>query len=84
MDSIDFSLEQQNPSDYDYEEAHRHYTMCDSAGVVDYYGAVEFLRGVTPLMKNPQEQHVLTQLLLIAEKYEDILLKPQRADEVLS
>lgn len=83
MDSIDFSLETQNPSDYDYNEAHRHYTMCDASNVIDYYGVLEFLRGVTPLMKNPQEQHILTQLLLIAEKYEHVLLKMDRADKVL-
>jgi hypothetical protein len=83
MNSIDFSLEQQDFDDYDYYEAHKHYTLCDAAHVLDQYGVVEFLRGVSPLMKHPREQHVLTQLLLLAEKYEHVLLKMDRADRVL-
>lgn len=83
MDSLDFSLEQQDFSDHDYEEAHRHFTMSSSANIVDYYGVIAFLRGVTPLMNNPQEQHVMTQLLSIAEKYEHVLLKMTPAERVL-
>jgi hypothetical protein len=78
-----FCLEQQDFEPYDYYEAHKHYTMCDAAHVIDQFGVIDFLRGVTPLMKHPQEQHVLTQLLLIAEKYEHVLLKMDRADRVL-
>jgi len=81
--SLDFSLEQQDFNDYDYYEAHKHYTLCDAAHVLDQYGVLEFLRGVTPLMKHPREQHILTQLQLIAEKYEHVLLKMERADKVL-
>ena len=84
MDSLDFSLEQQDFDAYDYYEAHKHYTLCDASHVLDQFGVIEFLRGVTPLMKNPREQHVLTQLLLVAEKYEHVLLKMERADEVLN
>ena len=78
-----FCLEQQDFDDYDYYEAHKHYTLCDAAHVLDQFGVLEFLRGVTPLMKHPKEQHVLTQLQLIAEKYEHVLLKMERADRVL-
>jgi hypothetical protein len=85
MNSIEFSLEQQDneASEVAYEEAHRHFVMCDSARLVDNFGVLSFLRHVTPLMNNPQEQHVLTQLLLIAEKYEHVLLKMTPADRVL-
>ena len=78
-----FCLEQQDFDVYAYYEAHKHYTMCDAAHVLDQYGVIEFLRGVTPLMKHPREQHVLTQLQLIAEKYEHVLLKMEPADKVL-
>ena len=81
--SKQFCLEQQDFDDYDYYEAHKHYTLCDAAHVLDQFGVLEFLRGVTPLMKHPREQHVLTQLQLIAEKYEHVLLKMEPADRVL-
>jgi hypothetical protein len=70
-------------TDIDFSEAGHFYTILDSALLIDDMGVVPFLRDVTRHMMNPMEQHVLTQLLLIAEKYEHVLLKMRRADEVL-
>lgn len=81
MNYTDFSLEE--PTAYDYEDAHKHYTLCDVSHVIDDYGVMEFLRGITPLLNSPREQHVMAQLLQIAEKYEHVLLKMERADTVL-
>jgi hypothetical protein len=70
-------------TDIDFSEAGHFYTVLDSALLIDEMGVVPFLRDVTRHMMNPIEQHVLTQLLLIAEKHERVLYSMRRADEVL-
>jgi hypothetical protein len=79
MNSIDNYL----VSDADLAEAGHFYTILDTSHLIDDMGVVPFLRDVTRYMNNPMEQHVLTQLLRIAEKYEHVLLKMDNADEVL-
>ena len=70
-------------SDVDYVEAGHYFTLLDASHLIDNMGVVPFLREATRLMNSPQEQHVLTQLLRIAETHERVLLKMERADEVL-
>jgi hypothetical protein len=70
-------------TDIDFSEAGHFYTILDAALLIDEMGVVAFLRDITRHMNNPMEQHVATQLCRVAEKYEHILLKMRRADEVL-
>lgn len=71
-----------NPEE-DFREASEYYTLLDASHLIDDMGVLPFLRETVRTMNNPTEQHVLTQLLLIAEKYEHVMLKMKRADEVL-
>lgn len=77
------SLDTSVVTDADFLEAHNYFNAIDSAELIDDLGIVYFLRDVVPLMNNPMQQHMTTQLLLLAEKYEHVLLKTHRADEVL-
>lgn len=81
MNTLEYSEEY--ISNEDLAEAGHYYTILDTSHLIDDMGVLPFLREVTRTMNNPMEQHVLTQLLLIAEKYENVLLKMPRADEVL-
>lgn len=67
----------------DFAEAGHFYTVLDAALLIDEMGVVPFLEQVTKSMNNPQAQHEATQLLLIAKKFEHVLLRMRRADEVL-
>lgn len=70
-------------SGQDYVEAGHYFTILDASHLMDNMGTVEFLREVARTMNNPIEQHIATQLLLIAEKHERVLYAMRRADEVL-
>lgn len=69
--------------DYNLAEASDYFTILDSSHLIDAMGVLPYLRSVIPTMNNPQEQHVLKQLLAVAEAYEHVLLKMEPADKVL-
>jgi len=52
----------------DLSEAAEFYTLIDSANLVNELGAVPFLTKLVKLVDNPSEQHVLWQLLQVAEQ----------------
>lgn len=66
-----------------FTEAQHYFEVFDCAQFIDESGVVVALREIVRYMNNPQEQHVMSQLLRIAEKYEHVLLKMDNADEVL-
>ena len=68
MDYIDttkqFCLEQQDFEPYDYYEAHKHYTMCDAAHVIDQFGVIDFLRGVHATNETPSRTTRLNSIII--------------------
>lgn len=83
MNNFELTSNYIDTSDEDYVEAGHYFTILDASHLMDNMGTLEFLREVVRTMNNPIEQHLATQLLLIAEKHQRVLYSMRRADEVL-
>lgn len=56
------------------EESHYYHTVSEIAEMVDEYGLDKVLKEITGYVNNPQDQHLLNQLTLLLENYENVLL----------
>jgi len=70
--SFDGSFDLDSPA-VDYAEAAEVYTLMDSANLVNELGAVSFLTKLARMVDNPSEQHVLYQLLSVAEQADNAI-----------
>lgn len=70
--NFDGSFELDSPV-VDHAEAALIYTLMDSATLVNELGAVSFLTKLVRMVDNPAEQHVLSQLLHVAEQADTAL-----------
>ena len=57
----------------DHAEAAEIYALMDSANLVNELGAVSFLTKLVRMVDNPAEQHVLSQLLHVAEQADNAI-----------
>ena len=64
-------------------EAHQHHTLFDVANLVDEMGVDRFIYDLLPLLNNPREQHILSQLYGVLQHHEPVLLSMNQAHEVL-
>lgn len=66
------------------EEMHYHSIVNDSAEAIDKHSAYNFLIDVCKRVDNPQEQHLINQLVLLLEHYEGRLLSITPANKLLT